>query len=273
MPEPAWNNPRYLQAEQYRDASNLNARMTLHERFSSNPKGWHNWVFEQIELNQEACLLEAGCGPGALWTANAGRIPPGWKIILSDFSLGMAHDAQHNLNAKLTAIRFAVCDAQMLPFPTGCFDAAIANHMLYHVPDRGRAIGELHRTLKPGGCLCAATNGQEHMHELTDLLRRFDSATCEPSEARLGRPTTPFSLENGAGQLREHFDQVSLRCYEDALEVTEAEPLVAYVASMLQFAGREDRLRELGEFISSELERRGTIHITKEAGLFVAIKA
>ena len=40
----------YDVAAQYRDASNLNARIALHARFSTNPQGWMRWAFEQMRL-------------------------------------------------------------------------------------------------------------------------------------------------------------------------------------------------------------------------------
>ena len=34
--------------QQYRDASNLNARIELHKRFSTNAYGWHPWVLTTL---------------------------------------------------------------------------------------------------------------------------------------------------------------------------------------------------------------------------------
>ena len=47
--------------------------------------------------------------------------------------------------------RFAyeIIDAQAIPYGTQRFDIVIANHMLYHVPDRAQAIAEMRRVLKP----------------------------------------------------------------------------------------------------------------------------
>src|SRR5579859_7250150 len=90
-------NQTHLLNHQYHDASNLNARMALHARFSVNGYGWHRWVFDQFYLPPQARLLELGCGPGTLWAKNHDRIPKGWNILLSDFSAGMLEEARYNL--------------------------------------------------------------------------------------------------------------------------------------------------------------------------------
>ena len=53
-----------------------------------------------------------------------------------------------------------------LPFEADTFDAVVANHMLYHVPDRAQALAEMQRVLKPGGQVYLATNGLAHLREL-----------------------------------------------------------------------------------------------------------
>ena len=59
--------------------------------------------------------------------------------------------------------------------------------------------------------------------------------------------------------------------YEDALEVTQAEPLVAYAlsgrAGSLLNAERQTSLRSL---IQQALAAHGVIHITSSSGLFTA---
>ena len=81
-------NQEYL-ACQYRNASNLNARIDLHQRFSTNKYGWQRWIFDQLDLPLQCRILELGCGPGNLWLENLDRIPESWDIVLSDFSAGM----------------------------------------------------------------------------------------------------------------------------------------------------------------------------------------
>ena len=58
----AFRDQSYLLNKQYKDASNFNARVALHARFSVNKHGWHNWVFNQFTLSTEH---NSGAG---LWT-------------------------------------------------------------------------------------------------------------------------------------------------------------------------------------------------------------
>ena len=83
--------------QQYQTDANLTARIDLHRRFSANPYPWHRWVFDHLALPADARVLELGCGPADLWRENAGRIPAGWDITLTDFSEGMVAAAQRNL--------------------------------------------------------------------------------------------------------------------------------------------------------------------------------
>jgi len=249
----------YLREVQYRDDANLNARVELHRRFSVNPGDFQRWEFDQLELVARARVLEIGCGPGLLWAANLDRVPAGWEVLLTDFSSGMVEVARARLGGG--AFRYAVADARALPHPAAAFDAAIANHMLYHVPERPRAIRELARVLRPDGVLFAVTNGRGHMRELDDLMARL-------GRRGFGRESARFGLENGAAQLGEAFAEVELRRWEDALVVTEPEPVVAYVRSMPGSDGVDSGAvrREAAAVIA----RDGAFRVGKATGIFVA---
>jgi ubiquinone/menaquinone biosynthesis C-methylase UbiE len=67
----------------------------------------------------------------------------------------MIRTARNNLlNVETSAsldFDFNVCSANTTPFENETFDAAIANHMLYHVRNRPEAMTEIYRVLKSGG--------------------------------------------------------------------------------------------------------------------------
>ena len=260
-------NQAHLLKQQYQNASNLNARIALHARFSLNPYGWHRWVFDQFAFPVQCHVLELGCGPGTLWLKNQERIPADWNVTLSDFSVGMVEEAQHNLANVAPSFTFHQIDAQSIPLPDSSLDAVIANHMLYHVPDRSKAFAEVRRVLKPTGTFYAATNGRDHLREISQMQERFDIPDT------IGTHIDEFCLENGAEQLAPSFDHVTLRRYEDGLRVTEVEPLVAFILSMSDAPSKGDaRIEALQEFVADELTREKAFHISKSTGLFLASK-
>jgi SAM-dependent methyltransferase len=264
------NDSHYLRTRQYQDSSNLTARTTLHVRYSTNPYGWLRWVFNQIEqadLPPDAHIIEFGCGPGALWRDNPDRIPPGWTITLTDFSPGMVEEARQNLASGGQTFAFQVADIQSPPFETGSFDAALANHMLYHVPDRSKALDEVRRILKPNGCFFAATNGAQHMRELRELVSRFNPEF--DSHRQFG--VDQFNLENGLDQLAQHFAAVRLSRYEDSLRIPEFEPILTYLLSgLLENQPDEATIQQLRRAVEQTIQENGAFHVQKDAGLFSA---
>jgi ubiquinone/menaquinone biosynthesis C-methylase UbiE len=172
-----FNDPQYLKNNQYHDASNLDARVVIHQRFSPNPYGWFKWVFDHLlKLPQNARILELGCGHANLWKENVDRIPAGWNITLSDLSPGMVDAAWRNLVVTGRPFKFEEIDAQSIPYAAEMFDAVVANHMLYHLHNRPKGLADIKRVLKPGGCLFAATVGEQYLKEMVTTYpsyRRF----------------------------------------------------------------------------------------------------
>jgi SAM-dependent methyltransferase len=249
---------------QYSDASNLRARIALHQRFRTNPQGLPQWFIERLEIPENGRVLEVGCGPGGYWSEVAEMIPRSWQITASDFSLGMVEQARQRLAALDPPFKVVQADVQDLPFADQSFNAVIANFMLYHVPDRPRALAEIHRVLGPNGRLFAMTNGRRHMRELHDLANHAAPGTVRTEELN-------FSLENGAAQLAPWFDEIQVVRYPDTLLVTETEPLLAYIRSY-QDGLNEDREQALRQQIETELASQGAIRIVKDSGLLKAVK-
>lgn len=258
--------------EQYENASNLKARIRIHELFSTNKEGWMNWFFSQISLPDKVSILELGCGDGSLWNKNFDRIPPNWDITLTDFSQGMLKDAKMNLGTKAQRFKFKLVDAQSIPFQDCKFDAVIANNMLYHVPDKEAAFTEIKRVLKTDGYFYASTVGKSHMKEMRDIIKIFN---CDNITSESWIETESFQLENGLEQVSKWFNKVKLKRYPDSLMVTIAMPLVDYIFSMpgnTKEFFTEANLQKLIDFLEEEINKGGGIHITKDTGFFEARK-
>jgi ubiquinone/menaquinone biosynthesis C-methylase UbiE len=258
----------YLRCDQYLDSRNLDARAQLHQRYSSNPNGWFRWVMAHMQLLPESQVLECGCGPGWLWRNNLEGLPAGCQITLTDLSPGMVAEAEEALSGSSQDFRFFDADIASLPFDDQIFDVVVANHMLYHVPDRKKALAEVKRVLKQDGRFLAATIGENHMLELRNLRQqlapKFSSSFQQSSEE--------FSLENGWVQLKSWFDQIKLHRYENRLNVTDVKPLLEYVLSSSQARSEvdPDKMQSAWQTIRNCIEEHGSFEIMTDSGIFVA---
>jgi SAM-dependent methyltransferase len=263
MAQSMGDDPDYLRAHQYADSGNLQARIALHRRFSISKVPFHRWLFDRLLAEGPVLrVVEAGCGPATLWTANAERVPAGWSLALTDLSPGMVDEARQAFETAGLRAEFAVAEAAALPFADGSADLLIANGMLYHVPDRRAALAEFRRVLRPGGALHAWTVGEAHLRELDELGRRHLGGLPGNTAA-----AARFGLENGRDQLAPFFADIRLDRFADGLRVTEVEPLVAHIRSRtrLDEPGLDGVAAEAAEVIA----RDGAFVVTKSSGVFV----
>jgi SAM-dependent methyltransferase len=240
---------------QYATDANLQARIGLHARFATNP-GWGRWLFEH-ELGSVpagARILEVGCGPATtLWSPNLDRIDASWRLTLADFSPGMIEAARDVLGE---GAEYVVADVQQLPFADAWFDVVVANHMLYHVPDRPRAFAEIRRVLAADGVFRAATNGRGHFEQLQSLVG---------PEWPFWRHSEAFGLETGPAQLEAFFADVRVERFETGLAVTEVEPVLAYVRSSESYDGGD--LSHVEATVEAAITSDGVFRITTTPGL------
>lgn len=57
--------------EQYKTADNLNTRISIHEKYSTNKLGFGNWLFSHYNFFSNNRILELGCGTGDMWRAKS----------------------------------------------------------------------------------------------------------------------------------------------------------------------------------------------------------
>jgi len=95
--------------------------------------------------------LDLACGPGTFANAFAPRTR---FLIGFDLTPAMLDRARASAQAaSLSNIAFACADASRLPLPDASLDLAVCGYSIHHMLDPARALSELARVLRPGGCL------------------------------------------------------------------------------------------------------------------------
>ena len=252
---------------QYQDSTKLMARAMIHTKYGPPGKAWSLADTGLIKVG--ARVLDIGCGPGRFWAANAGTLPTDLDLTLADLSPGMVDEAVRNVSAadsKWRTVVGEVADVCALPFADNSFDIVAAMHMLYHAPDKDRAVAEIARVLRPGGTLIATTNGTDTMKELKELSHSVFGAPPHDLGA------ASFSLESGKPILSKYFQNVEVKEMTDVLRVTDAQDIVNYLRSFPpgDEAG-ETALRNLDRELALRMgAREGVFPVTRIAGYMVA---
>lgn len=247
-------------ATQYQTAAHLNTRISIHDKYSTNPQPFGEWIMSHYDIRPGSRLLELGCGTGYMWKEHLSLLEGGSHLMLTDFSAGILENARENLH-NAADVDFNVVDIQDIPYADDTFDVVIANMMLYHVPDLDRGLAEVRRVLKPQGVFYCATYGEHGIMEfINENLKAYQIS---------GSIGKTFTLQSGGAALARHFDQVERLTREDGLAITHLPDFVAYVLSMSSLSGLE-RVNEA--LLLQAFEQKlvnGVLYIPKEYGMFV----
>jgi arsenite methyltransferase len=108
-------------------------------------------------LQPGEAVLDIGCGAGVDALVAAALVGQGGRVVGVDVTPAMLATARANLaHLHWLQVSFEPADAEHLPFPEGDFDAVISNGVFNLTLNKGQALAEAHRVLKPGGRLLLA---------------------------------------------------------------------------------------------------------------------
>jgi len=202
-----FDDPAYV-AAQYATEDGLAARKSIYvDTAGTDPR---EVVYAAVAEARPAQVLDVGCGPGDHAERLDGDL--GVAVVAVDTSERMVELARaRGVDARLG-------DAQELRFDDASFDVVLAASMLYHVPDLERALREIRRVLRPGGRLVAATNYEDHLREMFELVG-------------IERWGMPFSGDNGEELLRRVFSNVESRETAGTVTLRDASAVRRYLSS------------------------------------------
>jgi ubiquinone/menaquinone biosynthesis C-methylase UbiE len=111
-------------------------------------------VLDRVGVQAGERVLELGPGPGAFTVDAARRVGPEGQLVAVDIQPTMIAQVERRVReAGLANVETHVASAHALPLDDGSVDLAFLITVLPEIPDRGRALAELHRVLRPGGVL------------------------------------------------------------------------------------------------------------------------
>jgi ubiquinone/menaquinone biosynthesis C-methylase UbiE len=222
-----------------------------HQRFQQQA-GWtramRGFLLRRLDLNPSKCVLEVGCGTGAVTSDLASTY--GCKVYGLDLnfpylSLASKTDARSHYTAG---------DAFSLPYPNGTFDSIFCHFFLLWIRDIPSVLAEMRRVSRPGGWVYALAEPDyggriDFPDSLTELGQwqafALGSQGAQPNIGR--RLMSEFisagfeHIETGlmGGQWKPNFDAAE---FEAEWKIIESDLSVMVSAARLQALRRMDEV-------------------------------
>ena len=132
---------------------------------------------ESLGIEFGITVIELGCGPGVYTTAFAKTIGNDNKLYAVDFKPEMIDRLKRKLEEPeykdVRNIETKVASAYELPFQDESIDLVIMVGVLPEIPDKGKALKEIHRILKPNGSLAISENLIDPDYPIRRTTRKY----------------------------------------------------------------------------------------------------
>jgi SAM-dependent methyltransferase len=166
----------------------LDRQDTYRERYRARHPNWRpaTEVYESLirqRLRPGACLLDLGCGRGGVLEQLGDAVAR---------PIGLDPDWPSLREHRLPGLPRAVALAEALPLCDECVDLLVCSWVFEHLADPARALREIRRVLRPGGCLVFLTpNASSLVVRLNRLLRPLQRALVPRLYGRVEADTFP----------------------------------------------------------------------------------
>ena len=150
---------------------------------------------DRVSIEPGSRLLDVACGTGIVARLAAPMVGPRGRVVGIDLNADMIAIAGQQSLPEGPAIEWRLGDATSLPFEDGEFDLVLCQQGLQFLPDKERALGEMHRVLAPGGrlgvCVWRAIEHSPYIKASVDAL------VPHVGKKSASRLHAPFALGDG----------------------------------------------------------------------------
>jgi ubiquinone/menaquinone biosynthesis C-methylase UbiE len=134
-------------------------------------------TLDRLGLRPGQSILEIGPGPGRLLIPAALRVLPGGEAVGIDIQPGMIERIKAKAEkAGVTNVTPMLGDAAQPHVAEASFDLVFLCTALGEIPDRGAALAQCYRALKPGGILSVTEVFGDPHYQRRSVVRRMAEA-------------------------------------------------------------------------------------------------
>jgi len=140
-------------------------------------------IFSELHIRSSDCILEVGCGTGAI-TAETATLHSGQTIGIDIASSMLAFAKEQDPNSN-----YACADGFHLPFPRDTFQVVYCHFLLLWLTDPVRALREMQRVCRSGGVVLALA--EPDYAARIDFPKALEPLGCMQRKALLAEGADP----------------------------------------------------------------------------------
>jgi len=114
---------------------------------------WKRFALSRVAAKPGMRVLDIAGGTGDLAKSMAHDVGPLGQVWLTDINGSMLKVGRDRMLDAGLVLPCSVCDAEALPFESGCFDRVTVAFGLRNMTHKDAALAEMARVLRPGGKL------------------------------------------------------------------------------------------------------------------------